>query len=374
MAQDFLLDPNTYNYMNPIFQRNQDRPVPHKNTYSTDLVRKKALGFLEDAAKNTDSPFFLTIAPIAPHSDYSIVIDKGAIPPIRLNITPPVVADRHKDLFPDAAVPRGPSFNPETPSGVDWIATMPLLTADNITYNDHLYRQRLRSLQAVDEIVDGVFKKLEEYNILDDTYVFYSSDNGYHIGQHRLPPGKGCGFEEDINVPLVVRGPGVPAGQTVDFATSHTDLAPTWWKILGIPLRDEFDGAPIPLNEEDLKTLTESGKAKEHIQIEFWALENPSEYNKEVPANNTYKGIRIVSEDYGLYYSVWCSGSHQLYDMKVCAPVTKSKVSTDSTLRPIHLRLRTSSPDQTTTQPLHLAISSTRSQPYRPVSTLSFSC
>ena len=62
---------------------------------------------------------------------------------------------------------------------------------------------------------------------MTDTFVFYSSDNGFHIGQHSLPPGKSCGFEEDINVLLVFRGPGDPAGELVDFATSHTDVG---WK------------------------------------------------------------------------------------------------------------------------------------------------
>lgn len=306
--------------MNPIFQRNQEDPVLHHNEYSTDLIHKKGLGFLEDAAQNPDAPFFVTIAPIAPHSDFTVDLNIGGDPPIGIDIMPPVAAERHQDLFPDTQVPRGPSFNPEQSSGVDWISEMPLLTPENITYNDHLYRQRLRSLQAVDEIVEDVFKKLEEYDILDNTYVFYSSDNGYHIGQHRLPPGKGCGFEEDINVPLIVRGPGVPSGQVVNFPTTHTDLAPTWWDILGIPLREDFDGAPIPLTEESIKTA-ESGKAKEHIQIEYWSLMNPSEYNNEGEANNTYKGIRIVGEEYGFYYSVWCSGAHELYDMKVSFPI-----------------------------------------------------
>lgn len=259
-----------------------------------------------------------SIAHIAPHSDYAVGLDIGGELPIGIKIAPPVAADRHKDLFPDATVPRGLNFNPDKPSGVDWIAKMPLLTAENITYNDHLYRQRLRALQAIDEIVEDVFKKLDEYGITDNTYVFYSSDNGYHIGQHRLRPGRGCGFEEDINVPLIVRGLGVSAGKIVNFATSHTDLAPTWWNILGIPLRDEFDGIPIPLTAEGIGALQGNGKTKEHVQIEFWALENPGEYNKQVAAENTYKGLRVVSQDYGWYYSVWCSGSHELYDMKVC--------------------------------------------------------
>jgi len=45
----------------------------------------------------------------------------------------------------------------------------------------------------VDEIIDGVFARLTENDILEDTYIFYSTDNGYHIGQHRLQPGKECG-------------------------------------------------------------------------------------------------------------------------------------------------------------------------------------
>ncbi|KAJ4304829.1 hypothetical protein N0V90_000357 [Kalmusia sp. IMI 367209] len=315
-SQDFLLDPNTYNYMNPIFQRNHSPPVLHKNEYSTDLIREKALGFLDDAIKNKGSPFFLVVAPIAPHSDYQAQIDIGGDPPIGVEISPPVVSEKYKDLFPEATVPRGPSFNPDTPSGVDWIAELPQLSPQNISYNDHLYRQRLRSLQSVDEIVKDVVEKLESNNILDNTYIFYSSDNGYHIGQHRLAPGKGCGFEEDINVPLIVRGPTVPAGKVVTRSTTHTDLAPTWWQILGIPLRDEFDGIPIPLTEKGLNELEGSKRAKEHIQIEFWSKDNPQEYNKETEVNSTYKGIRILGEDYGFYYAVWCTNSHELYDMK----------------------------------------------------------
>lgn len=303
--------------MNPIFQRNRDAPVYHKDEYSTTLIHQKALAFLDDAAKNKDSPFFLAIAPIAPHSDYSLGIDIGGDPPIGIDISPPIAEDRYKNLFPDAIVPRTPNFNPETPSGADWIADLPRLSAQNISYNDHLYRQRLRALQSVDNIVAAVLDRLEAQGILDETYIFYSSDNGYHIGQHRLAPGKGCGFEEDINVPLVVRGPGVPKGKVVTRATSHTDLAPTWWQILGLPLREEFDGTPIPLTDAGIAELESSSRAKEHVQIEFWSKSNPQEYNNEAEVNSTYKGIRIVAEDYGFYYSVWCSGSHELYDMKV---------------------------------------------------------
>jgi len=52
---------------------------------------------------------------------------------------------------------------------------------------------------------------------LDNTYIIYSSDNGYHIGQHRMAPGKKCVFEENINVPLIIRGPKVAKGKKTDM-------------------------------------------------------------------------------------------------------------------------------------------------------------
>lgn len=289
--------------------------MQHNNEYNTDLVAEKGLGFLDDAIK-ADKPFFVTIAPIAPHAEFNVTIQN--LSSAEIIKSPPVPANRHANLFSDAVVPRTPNFNPDTPSGVGWIAEQPKLSAENITYNDLWYRQRLRSLATIDEMIEQVITKLQDYDLLDNTYIFYSSDNGYHISQHRFQPGKGCGFEEDINVPLIVRGPGVPTGEVVDLATSHTDLAPTFFDILGLPLRSDFDGIPIPLTSDRIEEKKSSGKAKEHVQVEYWSYTAEGEYNEpDVKVNNTYKGLRIVAEDYGFYYAVWCTGDHQLYDMKV---------------------------------------------------------
>lgn len=126
----------------------------------------------------------------------------------------------------------------------------------------------MQALQAVDELVEGIVQRLDKAGILDNTYVIFSTDNGYHIGQHRLNPGKECGFEEDINIPLIIRGPGVPVGKVTDAVTAHTDLAPTFVKIAGGPLRDDFDGNPIPLNAREIKAAHAS--RQEHVNVEFW--------------------------------------------------------------------------------------------------------
>ncbi|KPI41141.1 Arylsulfatase [Cyphellophora attinorum] len=314
-GSDFLLDPHTYEYLNASFQRNREPPVSHEGEYSTDVLAKKALGFL-DAAIDSKTPFFLTIAPNAPHSNVQFHGEwfDNNVSAHTIETSPPIPAERHKHLFPDARVPRTSNFNPDEVSGVSWVAKLERQNQTNVDANDEFYRNRLRALHAVDEIVDGVFSHLAGAGILDNTYVFYSSDNGYHIGQHRLQPGKECGYEEDINVPLIVRGPGVPKGYISDIVTSHTDLAPTFLSLVGGQLRSDFDGVAIPLSQEGLSDAISD--RHEHVNVEYWGFAlTEGDYDKTVYWNNTYKALRVIGKDYNLYYSVWCSGEHELYDM-----------------------------------------------------------
>src|SRR4028118_337765 len=89
-----------------------------------------------------------------------------------------------------------------------------------------LYRDRLRSMLAVDEMVGRLMDALEESGELADTYVFFTSDNGWHAGEHRLTTGKWTAYEEDVRVPLIVRGPGGPAGRTLPHPGPHHHPAP----------------------------------------------------------------------------------------------------------------------------------------------------
>jgi len=322
-SSDFLLDPYTYNYRNATTQRNRDPPVSWEGHYSTDVLAQKAYGLLDEALELGD-PFFLTIATSAPHSDVTIPENFGqqAHRDMGSLMAAPIPAERHKHLFQDVKVPRTASFNPEKQGGVSWVKDLPLLNQTVIDYNDFFYRSRLQALQAVDEIVEEVVERLEKAGIADNTYVIYSTDNGFHISQHRLPPGKECGFEEDINIPLIIRGPGVPRGEVSDVVTAHVDLAPTFLKIAGASHRVDFDGSPIPLHTADLLKAVE--ERQEHVNVEFWGRAIPEgafgfslDDGKVVDfgRNNTYKGLRVVGQGYNLYYSVWCTNEHELYDL-----------------------------------------------------------
>ncbi|OAL50143.1 Arylsulphatase [Pyrenochaeta sp. DS3sAY3a] len=326
-GSDFILDPYTYEYYNAHMSRNGQPPISYKGQYSPDVTAEKAYGFLEEATLQS-RPWFLTIAPIAPHSFVKLE------PPEEYAADLPQYAERHAHLFKEYMIPRDPNFNPEKQGGTGWIKQLPRLNDTVVEYNDEFQRSRLRALQSVDEMVEQLVKTLENKGLLDDTYIFYTTDNGYHLSQHRLHAGKECGYDTDIHIPLIVRGPGVAKGHTTDIVSSHTDLAPTIMKLAGAT-QDGFDGSIMPLDEEEI-LKAESSDRQEHINIEYWGRAIPegrwghyddADQNKPSPGqdwggylhsirNNTYKGLRLIGEDYNIYYSVWCTGDHEYYDMR----------------------------------------------------------
>jgi arylsulfatase A-like enzyme len=87
---------------------------------------------------------------------------------------------------------------------------------------------------AVDEMVGSLVEELEDTGELENTYIFFTSDNGYHLGEHRIRQGKKTPYEETVRVPLFIRGPGVPAGSTVDDLVLNNDFAPTFAELAGV--------------------------------------------------------------------------------------------------------------------------------------------
>ena len=181
--------------------------------YSNDVVADRAVDFVTQHGPGA-APFYLTISPFAPHHPF-------------------VPAPRHATLFADVTYPQRPSFNEADVS--DKPLKPPLLTADKIRTVDENFRNRLRAAQSVDEMVGRVVALLAAQGELDNTIIAFTSDNGFHMGEHRLAPdvgGKHTPYEEDIRVPLIIRGPGIPAGVTrtelvgnVDVPVSFADAA-----------------------------------------------------------------------------------------------------------------------------------------------------
>jgi N-acetylglucosamine-6-sulfatase len=196
--------------------------------YLTDVLSDAAAGFIRDSVSRfPDQPFFIYLAPYTPHS-------------------PATPAPRHAKAFKRIQAPRTPSWNESDVSDKPaWVRTIPPLNTTQIQGIDKLYRKRRQTLLSVDEMVQNVIQTLSETGQLSNTYVFFTSDNGYHQGQHRLDSGKNTAFEEDILIPLYVRGPGVPVRRTEDRITANVDYAPTFAEIAGTTAPSFVDGRSI---------------------------------------------------------------------------------------------------------------------------------
>ena len=198
-----------------------------------DALAEKAVGYVRRAADES-SPFFMWLGTSAPHA-------------------PATPASRHEDAFPDARLPRSPSFDEADVSDKpEWVRDNPPLDPEQIAYAEDLYRKRLQSMLAVDDMIGRLVGTLRNSGELENTYFFFTSDNGWHAGEHRLTTGKWTAYEEDIHVPLIVRGPGVPKGRTLEHLVLNNDFAPTFAELGGAQSPEFVDGRSlVPLLGED---------------------------------------------------------------------------------------------------------------------------
>jgi arylsulfatase A-like enzyme len=250
--------------------------------YLTDVIARKAADHIRRFAAE-GRPFFLYVATFAPHSPYN-------------------PAPRHKGLFKDEPLPRPPSFNEDDVSDKPgFISELPRLSEDDIAEITTHHRQRLECLQAVDELVATLVDTLEDTGELERTYVVYASDNGFHLGEHRMKEGKDTAYEEDIRAPLAIRGPGVPQGQRVRGMALNIDLAPTLAAFAGIATPDFVDGRSL------LPLLEDPGVPwRTSFLIQRLGLESDERLE---PAN----ALAIRTERYT--YIAYNNGAREMYDL-----------------------------------------------------------
>jgi arylsulfatase A-like enzyme len=110
---------------------------------------------------------------------------------------------------------------------------------------DRDFRKRAQSVLAVDKMIDELQGAVAAIGQEKNTYFIFSSDNGYHMGEYRLMPGKMTAYDTDIHVPLVVTGPGVPAGRTFDEIVENIDLCPTFEELASATAPGNVDGVSL---------------------------------------------------------------------------------------------------------------------------------
>ncbi len=218
------IDPTTYRYYGYTVNENGELRAYGRDRdprfYSTDFTARRSVGIVERLAPSSQ-PFFLSVAFLAPHTGGPHEPGDPAA------VGTPAIAERHRGAFASLPLPRGGAFDEADVSDKPPFLRRPRLTPRAVAEIEALYRQRLESLLAVDEAVEQIVAALRRSGELDDTLLVFTSDNGYMAGEHRLPHGKAKAYDPSIRVPLMIRGPGVPAGSQPQQLVVNADLAPT---------------------------------------------------------------------------------------------------------------------------------------------------
>ncbi|XP_073252295.1 extracellular sulfatase Sulf-1-like isoform X2 [Porites lutea] len=201
--------------------------MSYEEDYFTDFITNRSISFIKRTrATRPESPFLAVISHAAPHG-------------------PETPAPQYSTAFPDAQAPRYPNWN-FISLDKQWILRQKKpMDAQKTAFVDLLHRRRLQTLLSVDDSVARIFNTLQSLGVENETYIFLSSDHGYHLGQFGLVKGKSMPFESDIRVPFYVRGPTIPKNIRMKEMVLNIDIAPTFLDIAGVTVPKDMDGTSI---------------------------------------------------------------------------------------------------------------------------------
>jgi N-acetylglucosamine-6-sulfatase len=286
--------------------------------YLTDVLRDKGARFIDESV-SAGRPFLLEVATFAPHSPY-------------------VPAPRYAHTDRDVRYPRTSGYNRIPTDPPSWLRSRHPLGAAAQDRIDQVFRQRVRSVHAIDDLIATLRRELAAKGVADNTYVVFSSDNGYHLGQYRLRPGKQTAFDTDIRVPLLVTGPGVPAGRTMNAVTPSIDLAPTFAEIAGTTLPFPTDGTSmLPIWHGEVPATWPDSVLVEHRGRPL-SPGDPDYQPFRAGSPPSYEAIRTADA----LYVEYVTGDREYYDLRTDPFELHNQVKTaaPAVLRPLRRALR----------------------------------
>ncbi|KAK2173296.1 hypothetical protein NP493_885g01003 [Ridgeia piscesae] len=304
-----------YNYTLSVDGKSEIHGDNYNVDYLTDVIARRAEAFLKH--QHPHKPFFMMLSTPACHAPF----------------TP---APQYSKSFSNVSAPRTGSFNY---FGKDkhWLVRQAKhpLGDTSLKYIDSTHRNRWRTLLSVDDLVELVMTRLDKHSLLSNTYVVFTSDNGFHLGQMSLPNDKRQLYEFDVRVPLMVTGPRVTPGQVREEIILNIDLAPTFLEMAGLSvgaMTTSMDGRSF------LSLLGNSTWVDREWREDF-LVEHKGEY-KDINAgcpqldhqqvancfpdcvcedsfNNTYTCVRTLSKTCNLMYCEFADheGFVEVYDL-----------------------------------------------------------
>lgn len=237
--------------------------------YQTDVLAQIAADLIRKY-EGTDAPLFLSVNPLAVHLEISLQAFSGCSTNMgpQLSVRP---SSRYEGTLRSTRLERLPSFNEEDVTDKPyWIKEISQMTDEEIDCVDQIVQDRLESLRSVDDMVGTIVEALEETGRLENTVLFFTSDNGYLLGEHRLSQYKSYAYEESIRVPLYLRIPGISESEEIHQIVLNNDLAPTIADLAGATPGVVCDGRSLlPLLDDP-----ERSDWRKRFLIEFHGSDN----------------------------------------------------------------------------------------------------
>ncbi|XP_053681328.1 extracellular sulfatase SULF-1 homolog [Anopheles nili] len=223
-----IMNSKYYNYSINMNGQKIKHGFDYAKDYYPDLIANDSIAFLRQSKhQNHRKPVMLAMSFPAPHG-------------------PEDSAPQYSHLFFNVTTHHTPAYDHAPNPDKQWILRVTQqMEPIHRKFTDLLMTKRLQTLQSVDVAVERVYQELKALGELDNTYIIYTSDHGYHLGQFGLIKGKSFPFEFDVRVPFLMRGPGIEPATIIDEIVLNVDLAPTFLDIGGVAPPPHMDGRSI---------------------------------------------------------------------------------------------------------------------------------
>ncbi|MCL2832179.1 MAG: sulfatase [Treponema sp.] len=258
--------------------------------YVTDIITKKCLDWL--AVRDKSRPFFMMCHHKAPHDFWEYAPrHEHLFDGVDIPVTGSLFEDKsHRSIasrdYGSSVTPRSKVRSLYRDFLADDYVTGPLKNTENMTFEEKglaayqkYLKDYLRTVKGIDDSVGSVLDELKNQDLLDNTVIVYTSDQGMFLGEHDYQD-KRWSYEESLSAPFLISYPGeIMAGSVLDSLMANIDIAPTLLDYAGIKIPPQMQGFSC----RNMIACAAGARVRESVYFRYWMHrahrhDNPAHY------------------------------------------------------------------------------------------------